>query len=312
MRTLTLVALLWTGTAQADWRVYESKSAMTDETYQYAVSPYSDATRMSFPYAETKSQILVSCGVIESSGKVYYSVRVRFTKAPNVPDAETKSGYNVVRVYTRWDSGDVDWSPEYKQDWGDDTFTPYNFHDEAFVEQLKAANKLRLQFSWHGQGDPVFTYSMAGSSRAISAITARCEAKAGPAKIAYEAARAERLATERAAQVEREAAERVVRLEREAAAANAAPRASFSGNTLRLTGTDWRTTSFKRLYEVYADGVLVASVKSATPPTFELDAANAERLSTVTVITVDTSSMMSDGRKASTTSQVVQLKQEAL
>ena len=209
-RILILAALLWTGTAQADWRVHESTSAMTDTTYQYAVSPYSDANRMSFPYTGTKSQIVVSCGIIEATGKVYYSVRVRFTKAPNVPGAETKSGYNVVRVYTRWDSGDVDWSPEYKQDWGDDTFTPYNFHDEAFVEQLKAANKLRLQFSWHGQGDPVFTYSMAGSSRAISAITARCEAEAGPLKLAYETRRAElareRAAAERAAQVEREAA----------------------------------------------------------------------------------------------------------
>jgi hypothetical protein len=159
------------------------------------------------------------------------------------------------------------------------------FHPQAipFLKSLVQANKLVAQVTPYNASPVTAIFDTTGLGNAIKPLRETCNW-------------AEREATERAAQVEREAAAEL-----------AEPRAELSGSTLRLTGTDWRTTSFKRLYEVYADGVLVASVESAIPPTFELNAANVERLNAVTVITVDTSSMM-NGRKASTKSRFVKLK----
>lgn len=168
MRVLILIALLVAGAAQADWKVIKNTNDMTGETSTFATSQFADTVRpMPFPYTGTKARIIASC----IGGHI--TTYLHFTTAPNVSNAETESGYNVVPVRMRFDEGEVR-TAEFMQDWGDAFLIPYDFHPEELTNGVLRSNVLRVSLNWHGANHPVWAISLTGSTKAINQARAVC------------------------------------------------------------------------------------------------------------------------------------------
>lgn len=298
---LMLAALLITSPSNATWTTSTKVDEMSGDTSYYAMSPSAKTTSpMSFPYQETTSKIVVGCAGASSWSYLYFST------APNISNAETKSGYNVVRTRIRWDSNEVE-TAEYKQDWGSNFLFPYDFLSSEFIPKVKESNTLLVELRWHGQNRPRFRYSMAGSSKAIAHIESKCAPAAKIERARQEEARAA-AAEQRVRELEQKAREQEQKA-RDAQEAQSAY-ADIQCASLQLKGGVWGTTSHKRLYEVLVGNYSIASQKSTTPPKFSIGPEALEKLSGTAVITVRTSSLYPDGRTATTTTRSVSIEDQ--
>lgn len=147
------------------WRTFSSTDEMTGKTSHFATSPTVPADNpMGFPYHDVTSAIAVGCDA--SSEWAYFS----FSEAPNITDDETKSGYNLINTRIRWDNSVG--SVALTQTWGE-RFLHFK-NDSDGIAKLSGANRVMLELKWYGQERPRFSYTLNGSSKAISEIRSKC------------------------------------------------------------------------------------------------------------------------------------------
>lgn len=151
--------------AKPSWVSSTSKDEMTGEFSAYATSPVVAATKaMSFPYHNVSSWIGVGCN--SKSKWVYFG----FSDAPNLANDTTQDGYNSIRTRIKWNEKVEEVS--LTQDWGA-KFIHFTNGTDA-ISNISASNTALLELQWHGQQPAYFNYSLNGSSKAISEVSARC------------------------------------------------------------------------------------------------------------------------------------------
>jgi len=140
---------------------------MTGKISAYAHSAASyPSKRLEFPYHDGNSWMGVGCD--EKSEWVYFG----FNSAPNLANDETEDGYNLIRTRIRWNDNVENVS--LTQDSGA-KFIHFR-EDAAAILKIAASSTALLELQWHGQQPTYFTYSLNGSSKAISEIRAKCAA----------------------------------------------------------------------------------------------------------------------------------------
>jgi hypothetical protein len=147
------------------WTTSSSTDEMTGKLSAHAQSPVTyPSTQMSFPYHEVKSWMGVGCN---STSEWTY---IGFSTAPNLVNDITKDGYNLIHTRVRWN--DTVKNVKLTQDWGSKFIHFAN--NATAIKNIAASNTALLELHWHGQESVYFNYSFKGSSKAISAIRAKC------------------------------------------------------------------------------------------------------------------------------------------
>lgn len=151
--------------APPSWSTYSSADEMTGKVWHVATSPSVSPTEpMGFPYADVMSWITVGCN--KESIWAYFS----FSQAPNIANDETKSGYNLISTRIKW--GENVSRVKLTQNWGGSAI---HFQEgAAAIAKLRASSTVMLELDWYGQLMPRFSYSLNGSSAAISEIMDKC------------------------------------------------------------------------------------------------------------------------------------------
>ena len=198
---VALVLVATAGPAAAEWRAWSSTDEMSGAVRKGVVSAWTKPTRaMSFPYADARGVAGLAC-----DGRGAY---FRFSSPPNVSQDDTEDGYNVSRLRVRFDA-----TPPtrigFTQVWGSNQLTT---NDAAVRKGILSAKEMLLEIPWHGQGNVVFRFDLAGSA---AAYRAGC-----PERIARDAKEAEKRAAQiRAAAKARAEAEKRAAKEAEKRAA---------------------------------------------------------------------------------------------
>lgn len=138
---------------------------MTEETRHYASSPTTQAIDpMDFPYHDITTSLVAACD--KKSQWAY----IHFNEAPNLRNDETESGYNVIITNIKWNTNIE--RTRLTQTWGENAL--HFTKDEKAINNLKNNKTALLQLEWHGQGTPLFQYSLNGSTAAIQSILNKC------------------------------------------------------------------------------------------------------------------------------------------
>ena len=148
------------------WDVNIKKDKMSGEISTYASSStVTSDEKMRFPYSNTKSWIGVGC----KDGKewAYFG----FTESPNLLNTETQSGYSI--LYAKIKIGKTVDKIKLLQEWGD-RFLSITNNAESFIEKLKQGKSILLELNWHGNGKTYFTYSLQGSTKALTKLQNEC------------------------------------------------------------------------------------------------------------------------------------------
>lgn len=118
--------------------------------------PVRSSRGMSFPYSDVEARIMVNCN----------DAWIRFSKAPNVPGAGIKDGYNSIGLSSRVDGKNVGRMYAHQQ-WGSEDL---DFVDNSrVVAALSSGGTFAIAFPWYGQGTVAFSWALNGSSAAIKA-----------------------------------------------------------------------------------------------------------------------------------------------
>lgn len=171
VRKIGLAACLFTpAAATAQWSVGVGTDRMSGEAFAYAYSPrVSPTTPMSFPYADTESNMAFSCN--GDSESAYVS----FTSEPNIANATIGDGYSTFESRIRWD--DELLRVKFLQSWGSETI---GFLDSSSaIERMQASESVLLELSWYGEGPTLFLYSLEGAAAAIHQDRETCALPSG-------------------------------------------------------------------------------------------------------------------------------------
>lgn len=150
----------------AQWDVSNSTDEMTGKTTSYCSSPVTSPTKsMDFPYSDTQAWLGIGCD--GESEWVY----IGFTNEPNLLNTDTEDGYNVISTRVKWNDNVV--NQRFTQTWGA-KFLHFN-DDKAVIQNIMNSNSLLVELNWHGNGKTYFKFNLAGSSKAISQMRAKCK-----------------------------------------------------------------------------------------------------------------------------------------
>ena len=141
---------------------------MTGKRQVFASSPMVSATeKMEFPYGDVKAWIGVGC-----DGKSEWAF-VGFSKAPNLTDTETKSGYNKINTRIKWDESLQ--NVELTQEWGSAFL---HFEDgRTTISRINLSKSVLLELKWYGQNHPYFSFPMDGAAASVTKMREQCLAK---------------------------------------------------------------------------------------------------------------------------------------
>ncbi len=149
------------------WRNFVSEDEMDGSQSAYAVSPEAHPSRpMGFPYQDVTGRMAFGCDANDEW--MYF----KFSTAPNLNETETKDGYNLLNTRIRW--GSTVKGTTLTQDWGSKFM---HFRDYAgAISHALSDTTVMLELPWHGEGTVHFTFSLNGSSDAISDARKKCAA----------------------------------------------------------------------------------------------------------------------------------------
>ena len=150
----------------AQWDVSSSTDEMTGKTFPYCFSPVTSPTKsMDFPYSDTQAWLAIGCD--GDSEWVY----IGFTNEPNLLNTDTEDGYNVISTRIKWNDNVV--NQKFIQIWGAKFL--FFSDDKAVIQNIMESNSLLVELNWHGNGITYFKFNLAGSSKAISQMRAKCK-----------------------------------------------------------------------------------------------------------------------------------------
>ena len=150
----------------AQWDVSSSTDEMTGKTSPYCFSPFTSPTKsMDFPYSDTQAWLGIGCN--GDSEWVY----IGFTNEPNLLNTDTEDGYDVISTRIKWNDNVV--NQKFIQPWGA-KFLLFS-DDKAVIQNIMESNSLLVELNWHGNGKTYFKFNLAGSSKAISQMRAKCK-----------------------------------------------------------------------------------------------------------------------------------------
>ena len=151
--------LCLTGVADAQWSIQRAEDQMTGEVSCKAASAWTSAdTRLRFPYAGVKAAVIVNPTPYKDE------VYIVFTKMNlGIPDGN----YRSIRV--RFDNDNAQWF---------DMLPSGNAlsigRADKFIEALRAASKVLVEFPWYDQGMVYFRFDLSGSNDAILKAKTAC------------------------------------------------------------------------------------------------------------------------------------------
>lgn len=147
------------------WRTSTSKHEMTGKFSAYAQSPSAaPSKKMDFPYHDVNGWIGVGCN--SENEWVYFG----FDSAPNLTKDKAKDGYNLIKTRVKWNNQMENVS--LTQDWGS-RFIHFQ-NDSSAIAKIAASKTAMLELQWHGEQPAYLTFTLNGSSKAISEIRAKC------------------------------------------------------------------------------------------------------------------------------------------
>lgn len=150
----------------AQWDVSNSTDEMTGKTTAYCSSPITYPTKsMDFPYSDTQAWLGIGC-----DGDTEW-VYIGFTNEPNLLNTNTEDGYNAISTRIKWDDDLLNES--FTQIWGA-KFIHFK-NDWIAIQNVMKSNTLLVELNWHGNGKTYFKFNLAGSSKAIAEMRARCK-----------------------------------------------------------------------------------------------------------------------------------------
>lgn len=150
------------------WEMSTETDKMTGKRQVYATSPtVPPTTRMEFPYRDVKAWLGVGC-----SAKSEWAY-IGFTKAPNLTDTETESGYNRINTRIKWN--DSVQNMTLTQKWGA-SFLQFQDGRQAISRIISSRSSL-LELQWYGQPGTYFSFPLDGASTAVEAMRKQCGSK---------------------------------------------------------------------------------------------------------------------------------------
>ena len=158
-RVMVAAALLGlAGTVSAGWSSWSHTDEMTGDTWKGVVSEETSPQHaMAFPYAWTIAVVGLSCN---GTGAYF-----RFSENPNLTKDRPGDGYSTSSLRARFDA-EAPRNFRFTQEWGSDQLAT----DSALMRNGILERKvLRLELPWHGQGNVIFKFDLAGSRAAYQA-----------------------------------------------------------------------------------------------------------------------------------------------
>lgn len=147
------------------WVSTSSVDKMTGNKSFYAVSKSVQASkRMGFPYSDVGSWLGVGCS--KKSEWAY----IGFSAAPNLTDAKTEDGRNVIKTRIKW--GEKIEPVTLTQKWGASSL--HFRSDASVISSIVSSKVVLLELKWHGEQGVYFEYSLNGSSAALKEIRSEC------------------------------------------------------------------------------------------------------------------------------------------
>lgn len=150
------------------WETSTSVDKMSGKRQVFASSPTVPPTeKMEFPYSDVAAWLGVGC-----DGKSEWAY-VGFTKAPNLTDTETESGYSRINTRIKW--GESLQNVELTQEWGA-SFLHFQADRQA-ISKMSTSNSALLELKWYGQNHPYFSFPLDGAANAIAEMRKQCAGK---------------------------------------------------------------------------------------------------------------------------------------
>lgn len=151
---------------EPQWTVTSSTDEMTGQKIWYANSPVTEAsTKMGFPYGDTVSNLQVGCS--QNTLMAYFY----FNNEPNLPDDETKDGYNWITTRIKWNDNVL--TSNFTQEW---TSKFIHFVDDKdAIKKITTSDTVMLELNWAGNGLVRFPYSLKGATKALNELRVHCE-----------------------------------------------------------------------------------------------------------------------------------------
>lgn len=148
------------------WPVRAQADDLTGEVGTYVAdgpSRVRSTRRMTFPYGDVTGNIYAIC----EPGEAPY-IGFGFTTSPNLTGGDVQSGSNTYSIRVAVDGHER--RVRIRQGWGERAIFP----PRDFVSTVAAANNIRIELPWHGQGSVVYSFNLSGSALGIRNLRARC------------------------------------------------------------------------------------------------------------------------------------------
>lgn len=160
-----LFIILSTPNVSAQWTTSQSEDEMTGVKSSFAFSPSVESTtRMRMPYTGTTGRLAVGC---DNSSEWAYII---FSESPNLLNTTIEDGRNRIRTRMRWDD-DVE-NVTLIQRWGANSLHFSNA--SSAIQKIMNSNEALLELDWYGENKTYFSFSLEGSSSAISQVKNQC------------------------------------------------------------------------------------------------------------------------------------------
>jgi hypothetical protein len=150
------------------WETSTSVDKMTGKRQVFAASPrVLPVEKMEFPYSDTTAWLGVGC-----DGKSEW-VYIGFSKAPNLTDTATESGYSRINTRIKWNESVQ--NVTLMQEWG---AAFLHFQDERqAISKITTSNSALLELKWYGQNRPHFSFPLDGAAASVTEMRKKCSAK---------------------------------------------------------------------------------------------------------------------------------------
>ncbi|MEJ5229012.1 MAG: hypothetical protein WHT65_03330 [Pseudothermotoga sp.] len=148
--------------AQNQWSVSSKQDPMTGKVTWFAVSPpVSSIEKMSFPYEDTKAQL-----VIARQGREEW-VYIAFNKEPNIVGGIIEGRYEIITTRIKWDN----LQPVYVKLVQEAGLNSLHFEkDQEIIRKIIIYKKLLVELNWYGEGLVHFEFPLEGAASAIAQI----------------------------------------------------------------------------------------------------------------------------------------------
>jgi hypothetical protein len=150
------------------WETSTSVDKMTGKRQVFAASPTVPPTeKMEFPYRDVTAWLGVGC-----DGKSEWAY-IGFSKAPNLIDTETESGYSRINTRIKWNESVQ--NVTLIQEWGA-AFLHFQ-DDHRAISKITTSNSALLELKWYGQNHPYFSFPLDGAAASVTEMRKQCSAK---------------------------------------------------------------------------------------------------------------------------------------